>query len=172
MRLCCCAVVQLLVLKLRMLICVVLQISTLCLDWQQRLILESAKASSTPQQLVKSQGTFLNQLENAVLMFRERLRNIFEKVLNSIQDHEQHVLNLTRRLHLDDDDEDYYDLQQAPEYDDDFNADNSYLSSSNNHNNNNNNNTSGTGSSRRLVAQDLEDGDRPPKYYHGSPRKY
>jgi hypothetical protein len=63
--------------------------------------MESAKPSS-PQQLVQTQGAFLSNLEKAVLTFRERLRNIFEKVLNAVQDHEQHILNLTRRLHLED----------------------------------------------------------------------
>ena len=56
--------------------------------------MESSKSSSTPSGLIKTQGRFFRSLERHILNFREKLRKIFEKVLQAIEG-----LNETIKFH-------------------------------------------------------------------------
>jgi hypothetical protein len=66
------------------------------LEWQQKILVESSKQSSSPQKLVKTQGSFLHNLEGSIIGFRSNLRKLFEKVLNALEDGDQSETRLKR----------------------------------------------------------------------------
>ena len=52
------------------------------MDFQHEMLLDP---SASAQKLVNIQTTFLQHLENAILKFRERLRKLFEAVLEALE---------------------------------------------------------------------------------------
>jgi hypothetical protein len=71
--------------------------------------LESGRVSSSPAKLVKEQSGFFRRLEKTVLAFREKLRKLFERVLQAIEDG-QDTVSLKLQTVEDDGMDDPFDL--------------------------------------------------------------